>query len=69
MSHPRRYLICPSASLIEQGQQRQEQTEYGTTSMTSKAEKELVPPPPPNYQDVVPDCIYPSAPSAPDEKQ
>ena len=68
MSHPRRYLICPSASLIEQGQQRHEHTEYGTTAMTSKEEKELVPPPP-NYEDVVPHSVYPSAPSAPDEKQ
>ena len=55
-SHPRSYLLSPSPALIEQGQ-----SDYGTT----KNEKEIMGPP--DYQDVVQNNIYPSAP--PNEKQ
>ncbi len=57
LSHPRSYLLAPSPALIEQGQ-----SDYGAT----KNEKEIMPPPPPSYQDVMESNIYPSAPS---EKQ
>jgi len=51
LGHPRSYLISPSPALIEQGQ-----ADYGST----KNEKEPIPPP--AYQDIMENNLYPSAP-------
>ena len=58
LSHPRSYLLGPTPTSIEQGQ-----SDYGTT----KKEKEGIQLPPPTYQDVMEENLYPSAP--PTEKQ
>lgn len=67
-SHPRSYLLAPNPSLLEQGNPQH----YGSTPTTTTfAEKAFapLPPPPPDYDQVVRDNaqLYPSAPPL-DEK-